>query len=150
MQFHSFSDDHATALNSVFLEPDWREAVSRGDVDRTRDALINPPSTPSVFKLPAEQLTRINGTVVRAMIAGGETDQERLLAALGAWPGTWPPDVPVLIAFLGRLVRSTSSSLRSRSSLLCSPARQHPEHRDAVGSRRIPQESPNARPDIGH
>lgn len=101
MRFGSFSDEHAATLEAVFNGPDWRGTVAVGAVTAARDALITPPATRNVFKLPAEQLVRMNGERVRGMIAAGETDEEGLLAALGSWPERWPADVPVILSFLG-------------------------------------------------
>jgi len=99
--FESFSDEHAKVLSDVFADAQWREAMASGAVETARDCLISPPATRNVFKLPAEQLTRINGQAVQDMIAAGETDPERLLAALGTWPESWPEHVPVVLSFLG-------------------------------------------------
>lgn len=72
-----------------------------GLVDVGRREMLTPPATANVFSLPVEQLVAINGKSVRGMIAGGERDEECLLAALGRWPRQWPAEVPVRVSFLG-------------------------------------------------
>ncbi len=101
MAFPQFAEAHARLLEILSQEPDWREAVESGLVESTRAAMTPPPKTVSVFSLPADQLLAINGDAVREMIAAGERDEERLLSVLGAWPQTWPPDLPVRLSFLG-------------------------------------------------
>jgi sulfatase maturation enzyme AslB (radical SAM superfamily) len=99
--FESFSDPHARRLRAAFDGPDWREVVdSLGAGDRAA-SVLTPPKTASVFSLPVEQLRSLNEEMVRRMIAAGERDEERLVAALGTWPAEWPEDVPVRLSFVG-------------------------------------------------
>lgn len=79
----------------------WQEALNQGLVGTARRQMLTPPPTENVFALPVEQLVALNGDRVRAMIAGGERDEELLLEALGTWPDRWPDEVPVRLSFLG-------------------------------------------------
>jgi MoaA/NifB/PqqE/SkfB family radical SAM enzyme len=63
--------------------------------------ILTPPKTEGVFALPVTQLRACNEATVRRMIAAGERDAERLLAALGTWPREWPEGLPVRLSFLG-------------------------------------------------
>ncbi len=99
--FNSFADEHAKLLEAVFRQPDWREVVKQGVVEAARRQMIVPPSSANVFSLPVQQLKAINEQRVRHMIAAGERDEQRLLAALGTWPSEWPAQLPVRLSFLG-------------------------------------------------
>lgn len=79
----------------------WQETLAAGQVELARRRILTPPPTENVFALPVEQLVTLNGGRVQAMIANGERDEERLLAALGTWPDHWPDEVPVRLSFLG-------------------------------------------------
>jgi MoaA/NifB/PqqE/SkfB family radical SAM enzyme len=100
-QFESYSETHAARLREVLAGPEWREAESRGWIEAARRRLLTPPETENVFALPVAQLIALNGDRVRALIAAGERDEDRLLAALGTWPQRWPKPVPVRLSFLG-------------------------------------------------
>ena len=101
MPFSVFAERHARTLQAVFDEPDWQDLRAGGDLDRTSGEVSTPPKIENVFALPVEQLTAINEEKVRRLIAGGERDEERLLAELGTWPEVWPEDLPVRLSFLG-------------------------------------------------
>ncbi|MFQ6097969.1 MAG: radical SAM protein [Armatimonadota bacterium] len=101
MPFSSFAQPHASTLRAIFDEPDWREVVADGTLDAARRDILAPPKTANVFALPVAQLVAINEGKVRRLIASGERDEDRLLAALGTWPSEWPESVPVRLAFLG-------------------------------------------------
>lgn len=101
MTFTGFADEHARLLEAVFREEDWRRAVADGFVETARARMLTPSRPVSVFRLPVEQLRRMNESAVRARIAAGERDEERLLEALGTWPAQWPCEVPVRLSFLG-------------------------------------------------
>jgi MoaA/NifB/PqqE/SkfB family radical SAM enzyme len=101
MSFAAFSPTHAQTLETLLQSPDWQDVVAQGLVDSTRAAMLTPPPTANVFSLPVEQLKAINGERVRDMIEARERDEDRLLAALGTWPGQWPMELPVRLSFLG-------------------------------------------------
>ena len=101
MPLSAFAEAHAATLKAALDEPAWREAQSEGLLDAARGDLIVPPKTENVFGLPVAQLKALNEAQVRRLIAEGERDEERLLAALGTWPAEWPDDVPVRLSFLG-------------------------------------------------
>lgn len=113
MHFTCYPEAHARRLMAILQERDWREAIDGGAVDQARRALLTPPRTSSVFALPAAQLKALNEPTVRAMIAAGEHDEERLLGVLGAWPARWPPEVPARLSFVG-LTLSLNCDMRPR------------------------------------
>lgn len=99
--FREFQSSFARSLRRRLQTRAWQEVLSAGEVERARRRLLTPPPTENVFALPVEQLVALNGGTVRRMIAAGERDEERLLAALGTWPDHWPDEVPVRLSFLG-------------------------------------------------
>jgi len=101
MDFSPFAPAHAARLAAAWQSAEWAEARAAGWIEAARDSLTTPPATENVFALPADQLRAINGPRVRALIAAGERDEERLLATLGTWPEAWPAELPVRLAFLG-------------------------------------------------
>ncbi len=101
MPFTAFAEAHAQELEATCQEPDWQQVQHDGTLAAARADRMKPPQTENVFQLPAKQLLAINEQQVRDMIAAGERDQDRLLAALGTWPSRWPRDLPVRLSFLG-------------------------------------------------
>lgn len=101
MGFPDLAAGHRHGLDALAQEPEWRELIAGGAVDAARQNLLTPRRPANVFKLPVEQLRRFNESRVRAMIARGERDPERLLDALSTWPDPWPAEVPVALSFVG-------------------------------------------------
>lgn len=101
MRFEGYPDDHARQLQRVFEGASWGRVVAQGMVEEARRKLVVPARPVNVFKLPVQQLQRMNEATVRGLIAEGERDEERLLAVLGTWPQQWPEDIPVELSFLG-------------------------------------------------
>jgi len=101
MDLTCYAEDHARRLAALLETEEWQEAVHGGAVQAASDQLLTPPRTANVFALPVEQLKALNEAAVRAKIAAGERDEERLLQVLGAWPREWPPDFPVRLSFVG-------------------------------------------------
>lgn len=101
MRFTDLAAEHAARLDSLAREPQWEALISSGAVDAARESMMVPSRPVNVFKLPVEQLQRINEPSVRALIGAGERNEDRLLDALGTWPEKWPADVPVRLSFVG-------------------------------------------------
>ena len=101
MRFTDLAAEHAARLDSLAREPQWEALISSGAVDAARESMMVPSRPVNVFKLPVEQLQRINEPSVRALIDAGERNEDRLLDALGTWPEKWPADVPVRLSFVG-------------------------------------------------
>jgi pyruvate-formate lyase-activating enzyme len=101
MLSQAFAEPHARRLAAMLKEPDWRELADDGTLEAARRDMLTPPKTANVFSLPVSQLLAMNEEKVRGMIAAGERDEERLLAALGTWPARWPEHIPVRLSFLG-------------------------------------------------
>lgn len=101
MPFSHFSDEHAARLQAAVSGPDWQALLDAGAIDDARARMVVPARPVNVFSLPVAQLRALNEARTRELIAQGERDEDRLLDALGAWPQTWPDDLPVRLSFLG-------------------------------------------------
>ncbi|MCE5240301.1 radical SAM protein [bacterium] len=99
--FGHYAPEHAARLCRRLAEADWRAACEGGTLAAAEGSLRTPPKTANVFALPVAQLKTLNEARVRALIAAGERDEERLLAELGTWPTEWPEGLPVGLSFLG-------------------------------------------------
>ena len=99
MPLSDFADDYRAQVEAVLASPEWQAAVPL--VAAVQADMLTPPATANVFALPVSQLEALNGARVRDLIAAGERDPERLLAALGTWPDRLPDDFPVRLSFVG-------------------------------------------------
>ena len=97
MAFDEFAPQHSASLQELLAGPDWQEVLHDGTLDGAARDLTAPPKVANVSALPVEQLRALNGARVQALIAAGESDEERLLAELGTWPAARPRRVPKLI-----------------------------------------------------
>jgi len=99
--FDGYLPEHREALERLLSSGEWQEALSSNDaIGKLKNATIAPPKPPSQLNGAATHLIEKNTEKVRELIRSGETDENKLKAALGNWDQAMSDgDFPIL--FLG-------------------------------------------------